>query len=164
MNIEELCKSIKQLNRKMFQGCFSLCRSLRTPCKAWWRMSRESQQPKQCWHSNLRTAIEHTGEKIRTWWRTSRESQRPRQSWSQGKARRGRQSQRWSPTRSSLATFQILQNKIAPIGLNNWNEQLTKNRWVTKKDIHDGNVLLISIVGYLILIKSWLNLRFGELA
>ena len=152
MNIEEMCISVKQLNRKMSQGCFSLCRSLRTPCKAWWRISREYQNRGSADFLIWEKPIQHTGTSLKTWWRTSRESQRPRQSWSQGKARRGRQSQRWSPTRSSLATFQILQNKIASIGLNNWNEQLTKNCWVTKKDIHDGNVLFISIVGYMVLI------------
>ena len=43
--------------------------------------------------------------------RTSRESQQWTQSWYQGKVHRGLQSQKWSPAKSSLATFQILQNK-----------------------------------------------------
>ena len=152
MNIEELCKSIKQLNRKMFQGCFSLCRSLRTPCKAWWRISREYQNQGSADFLIGEKPIQHTGTSLKTWWRTSRESQRPRQSWSQGKARRGRQSQRWSPTRSSWATSQILEQKIACMhGFKCVELQLTKSRWVSKKDVHYGNVLFIGIVEHVVL-------------
>ena len=44
--------------------------------------------------------------------RTSREFQQETQNWSQGKVHRDRQSQRWSPTKSSLAASRILEQNI----------------------------------------------------
>ena len=91
----------------------------------------------------------------RAWWRTSRESLRQRQSWFQGKVHRSLQIQRWSPARSFLVTAQILSEK------NILHEIfvflrcfLTEHGWLSKKDVHNGNVLLVGIIVQITLLKS----------
>ena len=44
----------------------------------------------------------------KAWWRTNKWSQQLKQNWSQGKVHKVHQSQRWSPTKSFLASSQIL--------------------------------------------------------
>ena len=77
--------------------------------------------------------------------RTSRESQQERQSWSQDKVHRGRQSRRWSPTRSSLGISRTLESKEIFLHFN-LELQLTVYSRGSEEDVHDGNVSLIGIV------------------
>ena len=89
----------------------------------------------------------------KAWGRTSRELQQWKQSWSQGKVRRSRQSQRWSPAKSSSAISQILNRNAFGIQYVSY-EIPTEHCWVSKEDIHDSNIFLIGIVKHLTLLKE----------
>ena len=106
----------------------------------------------------------------KAWWRTSREYLRQIQSWFQGKVHRSLQIQRWSPARSFLVTAQILNKKniLREIFLL-LRCFLTEHGWLSKKDVHNGNVLLVGIIVQITLLRSYreklkrLELPFGFL-